>query len=139
MTTSESKAAADIERTRAEIGETVQALAAKADVKARAQRKLGEVRNRFAGRADRMGARPGPTAGKAGAGLAALATAAVAAWLWRRRRMRHRSAWQRAAHLARTRAHAKRGGLMRARARTGPAARMAAVRTHSGRGRYGLR
>lgn len=131
MTTSESKAAADIERTRAEIGETMQALAAKADVKARAQHRLGEVKSRFAGRS-------GPTTGRTGAGLgaglAALATAAVVAWLWRRRRMRHRSAWRRAVHMTRTRAHTKRSGLMRARTRTGPTARM-----HSSRTRYGLR
>ncbi|TNY35836.1 DUF3618 domain-containing protein [Thermomonospora catenispora] len=126
MTTSESRAAADIERTRAEIGETMEALAAKADVKARAQHKLSEVKSQFAGRS-------GPRAGTAGAGLAAVATAAVVAWLWRRRRMRHRSAWRRAVHMTRTRSHAKRSGLMRARARTGPAARM-----HSARIRHGL-
>lgn len=108
MTTSESKAAgasaADIERTRAEIGETVQALAAKADVRGRAQQKVGQVRNRLV---DRTGSTDmAPMARRSSAGLMALATAAVAAWMWRRRRVRNRSAWHRATHRPMVRAGA---------------------------------
>jgi ElaB/YqjD/DUF883 family membrane-anchored ribosome-binding protein len=51
MTTSEDEVAAlrdDIARTRAELGETVEALAAKADVKARAHEKVEETKARVA-------------------------------------------------------------------------------------------
>jgi hypothetical protein len=51
MTTSGDEVAAlreDIARTRAELGETVEALAAKADVKARAQEKVDETKARAA-------------------------------------------------------------------------------------------
>ena len=46
----------EIERTRAQLGETVEALAAKADVKGRAQRRATEVSRRLRGKA-RYGAR----------------------------------------------------------------------------------
>ncbi|REE94718.1 DUF3618 domain-containing protein [Thermomonospora umbrina] len=140
MTTSGSNAtstAADIERTRAEIGETVEALAAKADVKARAQHKLGEVRDRFGARASGPAGRSGaaemtPAARTSGAGLAALAAAVVAAWLWRRRRARRRSAWHRAAHVTRTRADAL-------RSRTGARAKTAKSRAHARPSRHSMR
>jgi hypothetical protein len=43
-----------IERTRTELGETVEALAAKADVKARAQDKAGEIASRLTNAASQM-------------------------------------------------------------------------------------
>jgi Protein of unknown function (DUF3618) len=135
MTTSESKAtgtsAADIERTRAEIGETMQALVAKADVKGRAQQKVGEVRNRLA---DRTGStNMAPMARRSGAALVALTTVVVAAWMWRRRRMRNRSAWHRATHrtMTRTRAMGTRAGAQVGSARARMHARRA---THRVRG-----
>lgn len=51
MTSDDAKVAAlrsEIEQTRAELGETVEALAAKADVKARAQEKVADVKARAA-------------------------------------------------------------------------------------------
>jgi hypothetical protein len=134
MTTSESKtagvSAADIERTRAEIGETVQALAAKADVKGRAQQKVGQVRNRLADRAGT--ADMAPMARRSSAGLAALATAVVAAWAWRRRRMRNRSAWHHATHRTMTRAGAM-------GARVGRPAGSARARMHARRAAHRVR
>lgn len=44
----------EIERTRTELGETVEALAAKADVKARAQDKAGEIAGRLTGTATQV-------------------------------------------------------------------------------------
>jgi Protein of unknown function (DUF3618) len=65
---------AEIERTRAELGDTVDALAAKADVKARAQQRAAEVSGQLKGRVDevkagltsRAGQLKGELAGKAG-------------------------------------------------------------------------
>lgn len=82
----------DIARTREQLGETVEALAAKADIKARAQQKaadtVGQVRQRARQAADRM---PGP-ADKRSASLAAAALAVLLAvgWLLARRARRGR-------------------------------------------------
>lgn len=65
---------AEIERTRAELGDTVEALAAKADVKARAQQRAAEVSGQLKGRMDevkagltgRAGQLKGELTGKAG-------------------------------------------------------------------------
>ncbi|CAJ1510960.1 DUF3618 domain-containing protein [[Mycobacterium] burgundiense] len=46
---------ADIEKTRDELGQTVEALAAKADVKARAERKLTETKERLSEQASHTG------------------------------------------------------------------------------------
>ena len=45
---------AEIERTRADLGDTVDALAAKADVKARAQQRAAEVSSQLKGRVDEV-------------------------------------------------------------------------------------
>jgi hypothetical protein len=65
---------ADIERTRQQLGETVEALAAKADVKARARQKVTEAREQAAGRVTRLRKQAAGRAGQA-AGLAGHATA----------------------------------------------------------------
>jgi hypothetical protein len=92
--------AEEIERTREKLGETVEALAAKADVKGRAQRRAAEVRGNLLGKAsaakDKVTAQPGELRGQAvvivrGHGVeAAAAAAAVAAlvfaWFALRRR-----------------------------------------------------
>jgi hypothetical protein len=87
---------ADIERTRQQLGETVGALAAKADVKARARQKASEARDQAAGRLSHLRKRAAARAGQATASgwqhnRAALAAAAasaaftlVAVMLWRR-------------------------------------------------------
>ena len=63
----------EIEQTRERLGETVEALAAKADVKARAQEKLGQLTARLKGKATEAGQasrqiteRPVPAAATAG-------------------------------------------------------------------------
>lgn len=80
----------EIERTREQLGETVDALAAKADVKARAQRRAAEVRNNLRGKAraarDKVTEQPGELRGQAavivrGHGLEATAAAAAVAAL----------------------------------------------------------
>jgi hypothetical protein len=82
--------AEEIERTREHLGETVEALAAKADVKARAQRRAAEVKDNLRGKAraakDKVTAQPGELRGQAvvigrGHGLEAVAAAAAAAAL----------------------------------------------------------
>jgi ElaB/YqjD/DUF883 family membrane-anchored ribosome-binding protein len=88
---------ADIDRTRDELGDSVQALAAKADVKARAQQKLAAAKERARHAAqdasvrakstaqqtgDTVRQRPGPAAGI----FAAVAAAVGAVLLARRRR-----------------------------------------------------
>lgn len=135
MTTSESTATgspADIERTREEIGETVQALFAKVDVKARARQKADQVRGRLTSRAGTAGTSAGmaPTVRRSGAGLVALVTAVVAAWLWRRRRTRRHGTWHRATHRTTARPRTM-------RARSGRRARIA--RAHSGRAAHRVR
>jgi hypothetical protein len=68
--------AADIERTREELGETVQQLVAKTDVKAQAQRRATEVAGRVKGKAREVREQPGPAAA-----TAAAAALALGAWL----------------------------------------------------------
>ena len=73
----------EIERTRAELGETVEALAARADVKARALDKAGQVTRRLHGTAGQLRNSPG----KRQACLAIAAGGALlAGWLIVRRR-----------------------------------------------------
>jgi anti-sigma-K factor RskA len=78
----------DIERTRQHLGETAEALAAKADVKARAMQKVNEVKDQATARASQV-------KGQAASGwwndpsvlaaAAAVAFAGIAIALWRRR------------------------------------------------------
>ncbi|WP_019633388.1 DUF3618 domain-containing protein [Actinomadura atramentaria] len=81
---------AEIERARADLGDTVAALAAKADVKARVKDRAGELRERAAERARATGAETrsaatrGPALGAVAVGAGVLA-AGIAAWLTRRR------------------------------------------------------
>ena len=88
---------ADIERTRSQLGNSVEALAAKADVKARAQQRLAGAKHRARHAAQNAGERAKATAQQTGqtvrqrpapiAGiLAAVAAAAGAVFLGRRRR-----------------------------------------------------
>ncbi|WP_018656162.1 DUF3618 domain-containing protein [Actinomadura flavalba] len=98
---------ADIERTREDLGDTVEALAAKADVPARAKEKAAQVKDetqqkvaatkeKAAGYADATKEKAheyadeyGEPAAKTGAvvgGGVALALAGLAAWRWKRRR-----------------------------------------------------
>lgn len=94
---------AEIDQTRNDLGETVEALAAKADVKARAQEKATELKDRAAqkgqdmrgGVADMTGrtreavtSEEAAPARRSGAGIAALAAAGLAVWMWRRRARR---------------------------------------------------
>jgi len=85
----------DIERTREELGETVEALAAKVDVKSRAQRRAAEVKGNLLGKArgakDKMTVQAGGRRGEAVAivrghyleatAAAAAAAALIFAWL----------------------------------------------------------
>jgi hypothetical protein len=82
--------AEEIERTREQLGETVEALAAKADVKGRAQRRATEAKDNLRGKAravkDKVTAQPGELRGQAvvivrGHGLEATAAAAAVAAL----------------------------------------------------------
>lgn len=52
----------EIERTREQLGETVEALAAKADVKARAQQKLSQAKQQAGQAGQQIGKRPVPAA-----------------------------------------------------------------------------
>jgi hypothetical protein len=77
----------DIERTRQQLGETAEALAAKADVKARARQKANQVKEQAIARA---GQAKDPASGwlsnpSAVAAAAAVVFAGIAVWLWRRR------------------------------------------------------
>ncbi|GAA2433739.1 hypothetical protein GCM10010191_54970 [Actinomadura vinacea] len=119
---------AEIERTRRELGDTVEALAAKTDVKARARETADRMRTQVSDRARRVtrktraagpqgeeGARPSGTMARRGATVAVCgAGVAVAVVLVRRRRAaRRRPFWQR---------------MMPARVRWTPPARMYAPR-----------
>ena len=71
--------AEEIERTREQLGETVEALAAKVDLRARAQEKAGQLTARLKGKARRAGKaaqqirqRPVPLAVSAGAAVLAV-------------------------------------------------------------------
>jgi len=72
---------AEIERTRERLGETVEALAAKADVKARAQRKADQLTGQLKSKANQMKKqitqRPIPVAVAAGAAGVLAATLVV--------------------------------------------------------------
>jgi len=71
-----------IRQAREQLGETVEELAAKTDVKARARRKATELAGRVKGGAGRALARDVPSLAAAGG---ALVMALLAAWLWRKR------------------------------------------------------
>lgn len=77
---------ADIERTRAELGETVGALSDKLDVKGRAQKKVADTKHAVAQRShDAIDTVKEKPAVPVGALLAAAATLGVLIWLRRRR------------------------------------------------------
>ena len=89
---------ADIEQTRAELGETVEALTAKMDVKGRAQEKVDETKERARDKVDetkqrvvekadavRHTATDNPQRTIPVAAIAALAALAVGILIWRRR------------------------------------------------------
>jgi ABC-type transporter Mla subunit MlaD len=57
---------ADIERTREQLGDTVEALAAKTDVKARAQERVEEIKENLKGKADQAKAAAPPSAQQGG-------------------------------------------------------------------------
>jgi len=78
----------DIERTRQQLGETAEALAAKADLKARAKQKANQVKEQAtarAGRAKEQAASGWRSSPSAVATAAAVVFAGIAVWLWRRR------------------------------------------------------
>ena len=79
--------AEEIERTRQRLGETVEALAAKTDVKARAQEKANQLTTRLKGKAnqarEQIKKRPMPVAASAGAVVAVVMTI-VLIKRWRR-------------------------------------------------------
>jgi ElaB/YqjD/DUF883 family membrane-anchored ribosome-binding protein len=77
----------EIEQTRERLGETVEALAAKVDVKARAQEKLGQLANQAKQQAGQAGQqirkRPIPAAATAGAIGALVLFALIRRWMRR--------------------------------------------------------
>ena len=76
---------ADIERTRAELGETVGALTGKLDVKGRAQQKVADTKGAVAQRShDAIDTAKAKPAIPAGAVVALVATVGVLIWLRRR-------------------------------------------------------
>jgi cell division protein FtsX len=78
----------DIERTRQQLGETAEALAAKADVKARAKQQVDQLRRQVtarAGQAKEQAARGWMSSPSALATAAAVVFAAIAIAAWRRR------------------------------------------------------
>jgi type VI protein secretion system component VasF len=81
MTASEQGLQAEIEQTRAKLGETVQQLAAKADVKSRARAKAADVTGRLKDRR-RI---PGQLVVPLGAALVALTVGYVAVRRWQKR------------------------------------------------------
>lgn len=103
---------ADIERTRADLAETVDQLTAKLDVKQRTRDKVASVKGDAADRLHQLGGeaadrlhrvqdratdeqgRPRPAVSGAGAGVVLVAAALVALSVWRRRRAR-RPSWRR--------------------------------------------
>ncbi|GAA4455656.1 DUF3618 domain-containing protein [Phytohabitans houttuyneae] len=86
---------ADIERTREDLGDTVSALAGKADVKARTKEAVADAKDRVGERAgevtDTVRRRPVPVAAAAGGALAAVGAVLVV----RRRRARAKQRWWR--------------------------------------------
>ena len=79
---------ADVEQTRNELGQTVEALADKLDVKARAQEKVAETKERVVDKADslRHAATDDPKRTVPIAAIALLGAVAVGIVVWRRRR-----------------------------------------------------
>jgi len=78
----------DIERTRQQLGETAEALAAKTDVKARAKQQVDQLRRQAtvrAGRAREQAAHGWMSSPSALAAAAAVVFAAIAIAAWRRR------------------------------------------------------
>jgi len=78
---------ADVEQTRNELGQTVEALADKLDVKARAQEKVAETKERVVDKADslRHAATDDPKRTVPIAAIALLGAVAVGIVVWRRR------------------------------------------------------
>ncbi len=74
----------EIERTRAELGETIAALAAKADVRARAREKLGAMTSRARHKAAAAGGAVRVRPARPLAGVVVLGVVAVALVAWRR-------------------------------------------------------
>jgi septal ring factor EnvC (AmiA/AmiB activator) len=78
----------EIERTREQLGETVEALAAKVDVKTRTQEKLSQLTARLKGKAPQAGQqirkRPAPVAATA-SGILSLVLFFIFVRRWRRR------------------------------------------------------
>ncbi len=79
---------ADIEQTRKELGETVEALTAKLDVKERTKEKVAETKNRVVEKADayRHAATDNPKRTVPVVALLFVGAAAVGVVIWRRRR-----------------------------------------------------
>jgi acetylornithine deacetylase/succinyl-diaminopimelate desuccinylase-like protein len=93
---------ADIERTREDLAQAVDQLAAKLDVKTRIRHRIAEARNdathrwrTLRKRATNAEGRPTPTVMAVGGGLAAGMAAAVAMAWWRRNKTPHRRARRR--------------------------------------------
>ena len=92
---SEGELREDIERTRQQLGETAEALAAKADVKARAKQKVSQVKEQATARATQVREQATARASQATGGwwnrpsalaaAAAVVFAGIAIALWRRR------------------------------------------------------
>ncbi|MGI8329713.1 DUF3618 domain-containing protein [Actinomadura scrupuli] len=130
----------DIAATRAELGDTVEALAAKGDVKARAKGKVAEVKaaaGEQAGQAaqtakikaaeagrqvhdkisdvtakakETTGSPQAARVARLSGAAAAVAAGAALVWAWRRRVRRNVSPWQRAARAAKSQLKTVRGG-----------------------------
>jgi len=85
---SEGQLRADIERTRQQLGETAEALAAKADVKAQAKQKANQLKNQAAARANQVKEQAAGgwlSSPSALAAAAAVVFAVIAVAAWRRR------------------------------------------------------
>jgi ElaB/YqjD/DUF883 family membrane-anchored ribosome-binding protein len=133
----------DIEHTRRELGDTVDALVAKTDVRARAQEKARQARataqeklQNVRDRAEELGTQArqsvtarGNTPGAKGGAVAVAGVAAACAgiWAWRRRR-RPRTPWERALYAARPvalKVYKRLGEMTRAALNSDPALRAA--------------
>lgn len=85
---SEGQLREDIERTRQQLGETAEALAARADVKARAKQKVSQVKGQAMARAGQVKEQAAGgqwTSPSVIAGAAAVVFAGIAVMFWRRR------------------------------------------------------
>jgi Protein of unknown function (DUF3618) len=85
-TPEEEALAGEIERTREQLGETVEALAAKADVKGRAQHRVAEVTGNLRGKARAAKDKVTVRTNRGKVASASLAALVVLAWLALRRR-----------------------------------------------------